>query len=77
MSQARAVSVLRSFELVAAEQAVHDWSVQQLLKYQLSHRVGMADALIAAVSHRLQLPRYTPNLKHYTVMVGALAPRLC
>jgi len=74
-AQEEAVKVLRDFELVPIVQQDFDWSVQQLLKYQLSHQIGMADALIAAVSLRLNLPLYTPNLKHYSPMLGNLATK--
>ena len=74
-AQAEAVKVLKNFELVAIMQEDHDWAVKQLLKYQLSHQIGMADALIAAVSHRLAIPLYTPNLKHYSPMLGNLATK--
>lgn len=74
-AQEEAVKVLRNFELVAILQEDHDWAVQQMLRYQLSHHIGMADALIAAVSHRLGIPLYTPNLKHYFPMLDHLATK--
>jgi hypothetical protein len=33
------------------------------------------DCLIAAPSHRLNVPLYTMNLKHFTPLLGALAVR--
>ena len=74
-AQEEAVKVLRDFELVPIMQQDLDWAVRQMLKYQLSHQIGMADALIAAVSHRLDIPLYTPNLKHYSPMLGNLATK--
>ena len=74
-AQEEAAKVLRDFELVPLVQQDFDWAVQQMLKYQLSHQIGMADALIAAVSYRLDLPLYTPNLKHYSPMLGNRATK--
>ena len=50
-----------------------DWAMMQLAIYHLSHGVGILDCLIAAPAHRLQLPLYTRNLKHFTPLLGNLA----
>ena len=72
-TQRRALRLLHSLEKVSVEPVDHEWAIQVLLKYKLSHNVLGFDALIAASSHRLQLPLYTRNLKHFTPMLGSLA----
>jgi predicted nucleic acid-binding protein len=47
--------------------------MEQLERFQFSHRIGMEDCLIAAVAYRLQIPLYTHNLKHMTPLLGTLA----
>jgi predicted nucleic acid-binding protein len=49
------------------------WAEEQLRNFRLSYNVGILDCLIAAPSHRLQLPLYTRNLKHFTPLLGTLA----
>ena len=61
--------------MVYLTQADLDWAMQTQMRYELSHGVGMMDCLIASVSHRLQLPLYTHNLKHFTPLLGALAQK--
>lgn len=50
--------------------------MRQIMKFGISHNVGVIDCLIAAPAHRLKLPLYTTNLKHFTPILGALAVRL-
>lgn len=40
---------------------------------RLSQNVDMMDCLIAASVHRLGLPLYTRNLKHFLPLIGDLA----
>lgn len=47
--------------------------MHHLARYRLSHGVGMMDCLIASTSARLQIPLFTRNLKHLTLLIGALA----
>ena len=72
-SQLRALSMLKRF--TKTETIAHDfeWAILQSLNYRLSHSVGYSDCLIAAANHRLQIPLYTMNLKHFTPMLGSLA----
>ncbi len=72
-AQHRAVKFLKQFEMVYLTQSDMDWAMQQLRIYQLSHNVGMMDCLIAAPVHRLQLPLYTRNIKHFAPILGTLA----
>ncbi|MEZ4670167.1 MAG: hypothetical protein R3E39_19855 [Anaerolineae bacterium] len=47
--------------------------MKQLFRLRLSHNVDSFDFLIAALAHRLQLPLYTRNLKHFGPLLGGLA----
>lgn len=71
--QQKALKLLQSFEKVDVEVVDMDWAIASLLKYGLSHNAGALDCLIASVSHRLQMPLYTRNLKHFTPLIGPLA----
>ena len=70
---ARALRLLKDFERVDLTPADFEWATQQLIRFKLSHNTGMMDCLIASVSHRLQIPLYTRNLKHFTPLIGPLA----
>jgi predicted nucleic acid-binding protein len=72
-AQRAALRLLQSFERVEVTPPDIDWAIRQLLRFHLSHGVEAMDSLIAAVSHRLQVPLYTPNLKHFTPLLGPLA----
>lgn len=75
LEQQRALKLLKQFELIELVDADFRWATERLIKYQLSHSVGMMDCLIASTSHRLQLPLYTQNLKHMSPLLGALAQK--
>jgi len=49
------------------------WATEQLIVFNLSHNIDVFDCLIAAVSHRLQIPLYTRNLRHFEPLLGPLA----
>jgi predicted nucleic acid-binding protein len=66
---------LTDFEMVYPTDSDMDWGMLQLSRFHFSHNVGVLDCLIAAPAHRLQLPLYTTNLKHFTPLLGALAVR--
>lgn len=46
------------------------WAMHQVQVFRLSHNVTLTDALIAAPAHRLQLPLYTRNTKHFLPLLG-------
>lgn len=71
----RALKLLTQFKVIELTDTDFTWATAHLIKYQLSHSVGMMDCLIAAPSHRLQIPLYTQNLKHFTPLLGALAQK--
>ncbi|MBN1287286.1 MAG: PIN domain-containing protein [Anaerolineae bacterium] len=58
----RSLTQYHTFHIVEADSR---WAVQQMTAYRVSHGVGLADCLIAAVAARTKLPFYTRNLKHY------------
>ena len=72
-AQEQAQALVTKFELVYLTEADQEWAARQLLAYRLSHGVGILDCLIAAPSHRLQIPLYTHNLKHFSPLLGTLA----
>jgi predicted nucleic acid-binding protein len=74
-TQARAIELLRRFDRVDVQPQDFDWAIRQALQFRLSHNVGMMDCLIAATAHRLKVPLFTRNLKHFQPMLGGLARR--
>ena len=73
--QINGLKLLRRFELVELTPSDYHWAVEQLIRYKLSHNVGGMDCLIAATSHRLQIPLYTMNIKHFTPILNTLAQK--
>jgi len=73
--QRRAIRMLHRFEKIALISADIDWATDQAILYRLSHSVGSMDCLIASASHRLQLPLYTTNLKHFKPLLEELAQK--
>ncbi len=73
--QNRALELLRRFERIDLMPADFDWAIHMSIKYKLSHNIGMMDCLIASVSHRLNIPLYTINLKHFTPLIGTMAQK--
>jgi predicted nucleic acid-binding protein len=71
--QNQALKMMSRFSMVYVTQSDQDWAMEQFAIYRLSHNVDVPDALIAAPSHRLQLPLYTRNLKHFAPLLGKLA----
>lgn len=73
--QRRALALLQRFDRIELTTADLEWATQQLIRYRLSHNIGMMDCLIAAPSHRLSLTLFTRNLKHFTPLLGDLAQK--
>ena len=71
--QRQALRLLNQFELVEMMVEDFEWATRRLIRFNLSHNVEAMDCLIAAPSQRLQLPLYTPNMKHFVPLLGALA----
>jgi predicted nucleic acid-binding protein len=72
-AQKRAVRLLRHFERVDTLPEDFDGSIEQALSFKLSHGADMMDCLIASAAHRLDLPLFTRNLKHFVPLLGPLA----
>ena len=68
-----AFKFMKQFELITVTDDDQEWAMKQLFRYRLSHGVDSFDCLIAAPAHRLQLPLYTRNLKHFEPLLGELA----
>jgi predicted nucleic acid-binding protein len=69
----KVLDALKTFELVQIEIQDVDWAHDKLAEFRLSHNVDPFDCLIASTPHRLQIPLYTRNLKHFTPLIGELA----
>ncbi|MBZ0242620.1 MAG: hypothetical protein K8F24_05350 [Bacteroidales bacterium] len=68
-----ALNILNQFDLVETTISDLEWATQQSIRFTLSHRIDALDYMIAAPSHRLQIPLYTRNLKHMSPILGTLA----
>lgn len=75
IGQRKAFELLRKFERIDPEPQDYDWAIQALSSFHLSHNLMGFDALIAATSHRLQVPLYTRNVKHFTPLLGSLVQK--
>ncbi len=74
-AQLEVLQILRHFEKILPIEDDLDWAIQQSIHYKLSHNIGTMDLLIASASHRLQIPLYTTNLKHFSPLLGTLAQK--
>jgi predicted nucleic acid-binding protein len=68
--QRSAFRLLSNFERLYLTESDQQWAVDQVGKYSTSHGAGVTDCLIASVSHRLNVPLYTHNLKHFAPLLG-------
>ncbi|MEZ4670169.1 MAG: PIN domain-containing protein [Anaerolineae bacterium] len=73
VEQQRCIRLLRDFEIIEIQNADVEWATQQSLALSLRYNIDPIDYLIAAPAHRLQLPLYTRNLKHFGPLLGGLA----
>ncbi len=73
VDQEKAVRLLGHFDRIEVASTDFDWAIRESLSLRLSHNVDMMDCLIAASAHRLKLPLFTCNLKHFRPMMGPLA----
>jgi predicted nucleic acid-binding protein len=71
--QVESLKILRRFQLIYLAETDQTWAMEQLLEKRLKFGVAVNDCLIASVSHRLQVPIYTHNVKD---MVRILEPQL-
>jgi predicted nucleic acid-binding protein len=66
------IGFLQRFQMLYLTEDDQKWAMAQLVKFKLSHNIGVMDCLIAAPAHRLNLPLYTRNMKHFTPMIPQL-----
>jgi predicted nucleic acid-binding protein len=72
VNQQQVIRLLSVFQMEYLTEDDQKWAMSQLVKFKLSHNIGMMDCLIAAPAHRLNLPLYTRNVKHFTPMIPTL-----
>lgn len=68
-----AIKILKKFELIPITNDDVEWATTALLDFYLKGNVEPFDCFIASTAHRLQIPLYTGNLKHFTPLLGKLA----
>ena len=73
INQNKIVNLMAQFPIIYLTNIDLDWAMKQLVTYRLGYGIGILDCLIAAPAHRLQLPLFTRNLKHFTPLLGAPA----
>jgi predicted nucleic acid-binding protein len=66
----RAMRFMRRFHLEHPTPDDNIWAMRQFARVRLSHKSDYPDALIASVAARLDVPLYTLNLRHYTLLLG-------
>ncbi len=69
----KATKMIERFELIPITSTDVDWASDRLVRFNLSHNLDILDCLIASTAHRLQIPLYTRNLKHFKPLLGDLA----
>jgi predicted nucleic acid-binding protein len=73
--QRTAIRTLNKFDLSSITNADIEWATTAFLAHYLKSNTDSFDCLIAASSHRLQVPLYTRNLKHFKPLIGKLAQK--
>ena len=71
----RAIAFIMSYPMLQLSIADSRWAQKQHSQFKLSYSVGILDALIAAPAARLNVPIYTLNTKHFTILPGVSAIR--
>jgi hypothetical protein len=71
--QKRMLNILQPYPIIHLTASDSAWAQAQHTRYNLSHNVGIIDTLIASAAHRLEVPIYTLNLKHFTPLPGVKA----
>ncbi|MEW6104130.1 MAG: type II toxin-antitoxin system VapC family toxin [bacterium] len=59
---------LRTYSVVWPSSKICDEALFALVRYHLSHRLGILDALIGQMAVALNLPLYTFNQRHYAAI---------
>lgn len=73
--QRAAVRILERFELIPVTNDDAEWATTALIEYYLKGNIDAFDCFIAATAHRLQIPLYTRNLKHFEPLIDSLAQK--
>ena len=71
--QQSAIRVLNRFTIEPVTNTDIEWAITAFLQHYLKSNTDPFDCLIASTVHRLQIPLYTRNLKHFTPLLGQLA----
>lgn len=76
LDQSRNVKFLLRFPIEHSTVDDNEWAMVQFAHYRLSYGLEYADAMIASVAVRLNVPLYTRNTKHYIMLpdVDEIAP---
>ncbi len=69
-AQAACLAIMQKFDMAYPAQADFVWAMENMQTYRLSHGVGILDCLIVSICHRLQVPFYTDNVKHFLPMLS-------
>jgi predicted nucleic acid-binding protein len=72
--QLRLERFLRAFEIVSLDLALAVQGGLYRRDYSKSHKVGLADALIAATASHRQIPLVTLNRKHFPMLQNVVTP---
>ncbi len=59
---------LKQFPIVHSMPSDNLWAMRQIARFSLGHGLHLSDALIASVAVRLNVPVYTLNVKHFTLL---------
>jgi hypothetical protein len=69
----RALKLLKTLPTEEISSEDGRWATDKILLVHLRLNADAFDCLIAATAHRLQVPLYTRNLKHFQPLLGSLA----
>jgi len=70
--QRKMLRLLSLFQMEQIQSEDGTWAMRKVQPFYLSHSMNLTDALIAAPAHRLKLPLYTRNTKHFLPLLGEL-----
>jgi len=60
--------LLQPFQLIYPDAADSQWAMEQFENFNLSHQIEVFDCYIAASAVRLQLPIFTRNVRHLSLL---------
>jgi predicted nucleic acid-binding protein len=71
----RALQILNQFAIEHPKPEDNQWAMRQLARFQLSHKIGFQDVMIASVAIGLNIPIFTNNVRHYSLLPGVTVQR--